>query len=155
MNPLLKFKTSTLFLIPLVLVCFALLPRAQAVTPELLPAPAPDGGYPGFNTAEGFNALLSLTSGQLNTAFGFAALKSDTTGGFNTAVGGQALKSNTGSGNTAVGANALVSNISGSENVAVGMGALAGNLIGSANHGHRRLGARDQRHWRAQHGRWC
>src|SRR6266567_4412582 len=131
MNPLLKFKTSTLFLIPLVLVCFALLPRAQAVTPELLPAP--DGGYPGFNTAEGFNALLSLTSGQLNTAFGFAALKSDTTGGFNTAVGGQALKSNTGSGNTAVGANALVSNISGSENVAVGMGALAGNLIGSAN----------------------
>src|SRR6266567_5847237 len=133
MNPLLKFKTSTLFLIPLVLVCFALLPRAQAVTPELLPAPAPDGGYPGFNTAEGFNALLSLTSGQLNTAFGFAALKSDTTGGFNTAVGGQALKSNTGSGNTAVGANALVSNISGSENVAVGMGALAGNLIGSAN----------------------
>src|SRR5881397_870908 len=116
-----------LLLIPITVACFALSPTAQAVTP------APDGGYPGFNTAEGFNALLSLTSGQLNTAFGFAALKSDTTGGFNTAVGGQALKSNTGSGNTAVGANALASNISGFENVAVGLGALAGNLIGSAN----------------------
>jgi hypothetical protein len=31
-----------LFLIPLVLGCFALLPRAQAVSP------APDGGYPNF-----------------------------------------------------------------------------------------------------------
>ena len=55
MNPLIQLKKSTpLFLIPLVLACFALSPRAQAVTP------APDGGYPGFNTAEGFNALLAL-----------------------------------------------------------------------------------------------
>ena len=36
-----------LLFIPLMLGCFALLPRAQAV------GPAPDGGYPRFNTAEG------------------------------------------------------------------------------------------------------
>jgi hypothetical protein len=36
---------------------FALAPNAQAVVP------APDGGYPGFNTAEGQNALKSLTTG--------------------------------------------------------------------------------------------
>src|SRR5262245_46135701 len=32
--------------------------------------PAPDGGYPGFNTAAGQSALFSLTSGQWNTALG-------------------------------------------------------------------------------------
>src|SRR5438045_3294630 len=51
-------------LISLLIVCFALLPRAQAVVP------APDGGYPGGNTAEGTNALFSLTSGVWNTALG-------------------------------------------------------------------------------------
>jgi hypothetical protein len=51
MNPLIQLKTTTLLVIPLVLACFALLPRAQAVTPELLRAPAPDGAYKGFNTA--------------------------------------------------------------------------------------------------------
>ena len=40
-----------LLLIPLVFACFALSPRAQAVSP------APDGGYPNFNTAEGTKAL--------------------------------------------------------------------------------------------------
>jgi len=40
-----------------VLACIALLPEAQAVSP------APDGGYPGGNTAEGQNALLSRTTG--------------------------------------------------------------------------------------------
>lgn len=43
---------------------FGLLPGAQAVSP------APDGGYPGGNTAEGQNALFSLTSGTYNTAVG-------------------------------------------------------------------------------------
>ena len=37
--------------------CFGLTPVAQAVVPP------PDGGYPGFNTAEGQNALFNLTSG--------------------------------------------------------------------------------------------
>ena len=54
-------------LIPLALICL-LAPMAQAVTP------APDGGYPGQNTAEGDNALLNLTSGIFNTAVGFQAL---------------------------------------------------------------------------------
>jgi len=39
------------------LACFALLPGAQAVSPP------PDGGYAGGNTAEGQNALFSLTTG--------------------------------------------------------------------------------------------
>src|SRR5437868_6243606 len=86
-----------LILIPLVLMCAALLPEARAVTP------APDGGYPGFNTAEGDGALQSLTSGTSNTAIGFDALFSTTTGSNNTAAGIGALGSTTtGSDNTAV-----------------------------------------------------
>ena len=41
----------------ILLACFAFLSPAKAVVP------APDGGYPGFNTAEGQNSLLGLTSG--------------------------------------------------------------------------------------------
>src|SRR2546428_3790346 len=90
-------------LIPLALAWFALSPAAQAVTP------APDGGYPNQNTAEGDNALLSLTSGADNTAMGFNALESNTTGNVNTANGAGALNSNTtGGGNTANGFNALI-----------------------------------------------
>jgi hypothetical protein len=134
MKPLIKLKTTTLLVVPLVLACFALLPRAQAVTPELLPAPAPDGAYTGFNTAEGLNALFNLSTGQFNTALGFAALKADDTGSHNTAVGGQALLNNTsGSYNTAVGENALVFNTMGSFNMALGQGALAKNLTGNGN----------------------
>src|SRR6266568_9170877 len=87
-----------LLLTPLLLVCFALLPRAQAVVP------APDGGYPNQNTAEGDNALLNLTSGGNNTALGFNALLNDTTGFRNTATGSRALTNNTtGAQNTATG----------------------------------------------------
>ena len=46
----------------LVLLCFGLLPRVQAVIPP------PDGGYPNFTTAEGQNALFSLTSGSQSEA---------------------------------------------------------------------------------------
>src|SRR5438876_6640515 len=134
MKQSIKLKTTTLLVIPLVLACFALLPRAQAATPELLPAPAPDGFYNGFNTAEGFNALFSLTSGTVNTALGFKALRADTSGGSNTAVGAQALlHNNLGGYNTAVGENALVFNTGGSFNMALGQGALANNLIGNNN----------------------
>src|ERR1700751_481876 len=45
-----------------------------AVTNANAVNPPPDGGYPGENTAEGTNALLSLTSGIDNTAVGFDAL---------------------------------------------------------------------------------
>jgi hypothetical protein len=55
-----KITTSAL-IIALTLLCIGLLPKAQAVVP------APDGGYPGGNTAEGQNALLSLTFGLYNT----------------------------------------------------------------------------------------
>ena len=134
MKQSIKLKTTTLLVIPLVLACFALLPRAQAATPELLPAPAPDGFYNGFNTAEGFNALFSLTTGTFNTALGFKALRADTSGGSNTAVGAQALlHNNVGGYNTAVGENALVFNTGGSFNMALGQGALASNLIGNNN----------------------
>jgi hypothetical protein len=128
MKPLTKFKTTTPLVIPLALACFALLPRAQAETPAALPSPPPDGAYTGFNTAEGLNALLSLTTGQFNTALAFAALKADTTGGSNTAVGGQALLHNPlGSYNTAVGENAMTFNTTGSFNMALGQGVLASN----------------------------
>jgi hypothetical protein len=133
MKALIKRKTTTLLVIPLVLACFAFLPRAQAqaVTPDV--SPAPDGAYTGFNTAEGLNALLGLTSGTWNTALGANTLRLDTSGSFNTAVGAQALLSNNGNSNTAVGVNALVSNTSGTFNTAVGQAALASNTIGDAS----------------------
>ena len=55
-------QLSDLIHIAVVLVSFAIAAAAQAVNP------APDGGYPGGNTAEGKNALLSLTTGTYNTA---------------------------------------------------------------------------------------
>jgi trimeric autotransporter adhesin len=116
-------------LIPLVLACFALLPAARAQ----LPPPVPDGGYPGFNTAEGFNALLSVSSGTFNTALGFNTLRSDIAGRFNTAVGAQALFHNNGNSNAAVGVNALFSNTTGVQNVAIGQGALGSNTGGGGN----------------------
>src|SRR5437764_11574618 len=67
-------------------------------------SPAPDGGYPGGNTAEGQNALFSLTTGGHNTAVGFLSLRSNTTSPFNTAVGAGTLLSNTADQNTAIGA---------------------------------------------------
>ena len=66
--------------------------------------PPPDGGYPSNNTAEGEDALFSLTSGINNTAIGFNALYTNTSGNSNTAVGDQALYSNTTAfANTAIG----------------------------------------------------
>ncbi len=114
-------------LIPLVLACFALSPIAQAVSP------APDGGYPGGNTAEGQNALFSLTTGGFNAAVGFFSLFSNTTGSFNTAVGAGALDLNTADNNTATGAAALLLNTKGDNNTATGVDALALNDTGSQN----------------------
>ena len=101
---------------------------AWAVTPP------PDGGYPNDNTAEGQDALFSLTSGFNNTAVGFFALHDDTTGYYNTALGANALLANTtGTLNTALGADALISNTSGSGNVATGDASLYKNTIGIRN----------------------
>jgi hypothetical protein len=146
MNPLIQLKKAILvFFIALGLACFAFSRGAQAVSP------APDGGYAGGNTAEGTNALFSLTSGTNNTAAGGQALYHDTsgsndtatglralfgntTGVNNTATGSQALLSNTtGSSNTANGYVALSSNTSGTSNTAVGSGALHSNTVGSQN----------------------
>src|SRR5438552_3435154 len=117
-----------LLLIPLAVACFALSPTARAVTP------APDGGYPGRNTAEGDSALFSLTMGFDNTAIGFDALYSNTTGNDNTAVGFEALVFNTtGFANTANGVDALLSNTTGGSNTATGFEALENNTTGNDN----------------------
>ena len=95
-----KLRNSIYGLLPIAvtLVCFGLLPNAQAVDPP------PDGGYPGGNTAEGTDALFTLTTGVSNTGLGFKALYHDTTGDGNTATGREALFSNTtGDSNTANG----------------------------------------------------
>src|SRR6476620_10036884 len=73
------------------LAVLALTPTTRA----LLPPPAPDGGYPGFNTAEGDGSLFSLTTGLGNTAVGFNSLHNNTNGFANTATGYQTLLSNT------------------------------------------------------------
>jgi hypothetical protein len=118
-----------LFLIPLVLAGFALSPPAQAQL-----SPPPDGGYAGDNTAEGADALFSLTTGTENTAIGFDALSSNTTGDSNTATGSIALGSNTtGVRNTANGFAALNTNTTGERNTATGRAALTLNTTGNNN----------------------
>jgi len=121
-----KTKRSSI-LIALALICIALSPKAQAVLPP------PDGAYPNGNTAEGQNALFSLTTGQYNTAIGFFSLEGVKVGSFNTAVGAGALFANLGNQNTATGAAALVSNTSGSFNTATGEAALFFNTTGLSN----------------------
>jgi hypothetical protein len=125
-------KTTTprfLIAITLALACFALsaAPNAFGVVP------APDGGYPGFNTAEGQNALLHLTTGTANTAVGWLSLENVTTGSFNTGVGAGTLVLNSGEQNTATGAAALLLNTTGSQNTANGALALLNNTEGNFN----------------------
>ena len=116
------------------LLAFALLPMAQAVVPP------PDGGYPGFNTAEGQNALSGLTTGIGNTAVGWFSLFSNNDGSFNTAIGAGTLLFNVGnqaSGegtqNTAIGTAALLNNTTGASNTATGTTALLNNTTGNDN----------------------
>jgi hypothetical protein len=110
-----------------ILAWLALAPAARAVSP------APDGGYPGGNTAEGQNALFSLTTGGFNTAVGFFSLRTDTTGQFNTAIGAGTLLSNTADENTATGVGALLSNTAANHNTADGAFALLSNTTGVDN----------------------
>jgi len=112
----------------LALIWVALLPAVRAVDPP------PDGGYPNGNTAEGTDALFSVTTGFDNTALGFNALYSVTTGSANTATGWTALQNNTtGFNNTANGSNSLARNTTGINNTATGEGALFLNTTGSQN----------------------
>ena len=121
-------KTYVPFIaIGLLLACLELSPEAQAVVPP------PDGGYPGSNTAEGQNALLSRTTGTFNTAIGFFSLRALTTASFCTGLGAGTLLANTAGENTATGAGALLSNTTGSGNTAVGAFALLSNVTGFRN----------------------
>jgi hypothetical protein len=121
-----KAKISS-FLIVIVIVYFCTLPKALPVNPP------PDGGYPGGNTAEGQNALLSITTGTYNTGIGLFSLESNATGKFNTAVGAATLLVNTADQNTATGAGALLSNTTGVNNTANGTFALFFNTTGGGN----------------------
>jgi hypothetical protein len=132
MKPIIKNLYAKLAL--MALGSFVLVPGAHAVNPP------PDGGYPGFNTAEGDNALFGLTTGVGNTAVGWASLLSNTDGSFNTALGAGTLLFNVGnqnagegSENTATGAGALLSNTTGTENTANGAFALFSNTEGNFN----------------------
>jgi uncharacterized coiled-coil protein SlyX len=141
-------------LIPLILVCFALCQQAQSAAetptqkatnrPVQSAADAPEqvqrvpntpdpGPLPLTNTADGQNALLSITTGIYNSAFGIFSLLSLTDGNFCTGVGAGALFTNTASENTAVGAGALFSNGTGGTNTAVGAFALFNHATGVEN----------------------
>ena len=122
-----------LFLIPLMLVCFALCAIVQAVEPA-----APDTALPGGNTADGQNVLVSLTSGTFNTAIGFDSLLLNSDTSFNTGVGAGTLLLSTANQNTAVGAGALLSNTTGEDNNAVGVFALFNNTTAFFNNAHGR-----------------
>jgi len=134
------------FLILVLTVWFGSLQSTHGVNPP------PDGSYPLGNTAEGEDALFSLTAngaantaigahalffnttGDDNTAVGFVALNFNTTGSKNTALGLHALFSNqTGRANTATGFDALNDTTSGIQNTATGFGALERNETGSQN----------------------
>ena len=145
MNPLIQLKqTAPVVLVTFLLVCFGVLPRAQAVITD------PEDYFPNGTTGAGQGALLNLTEGQFNTAIGLLSLFSVLDGGFNTGVGAGALAFNTANNNTATGAAALLSNTEGSsntangafaltsntegvQNTAIGLGALRNNNVGQAN----------------------
>jgi len=92
------------------------------------------GGAVATNTANGYYALYSNTTGVANTANGYYALSFNTTGNKNTANGMEALLFNTtGYQNTATGIGALSLNTTGFQNTANGSGALNFNTTGHEN----------------------
>ncbi len=88
------------------------------------------------NTAIGYQAEYSNTSGHDNVAIGYQALYSDTTGYSDIAIGYQSMYLNkTGSGNVAMGYQTLYSNTTGYANAAIGNYALYQNTTGYLNTG--------------------
>jgi hypothetical protein len=132
MKKSIKILTTTLFLNPIVLGCFTFSQMAHAA-PDV--NPPPDGGYPGFTTAEGQNALKNLTSGIGNSAFGWYSLFTVTTASYNTGLGAGTLALNTGAANTGSGVAALILNTTGTRNTANGAGAMVFNSSGNDNTG--------------------
>ncbi len=86
-----------------------------------------------INTAVGYSSLESNTDGFYNTALGTNTLKLNTGGARNTAIGGQALYNNNGNDNTALGYLGLLNNTSGSFNVGIGSQSLFSNTSGGYN----------------------
>ena len=115
-------------------VCFGLCQQVQSATDT----PDPGGSLPTTNTADGENALHSLTTGFYNSAFGFDAVLSITDQSFDTGVGAGALLVDTAGQNTAVGAGALLVNSTGSDNNAFGTFALFNSTTGFFNNAHGR-----------------
>src|SRR5262245_15736752 len=130
------------------LICFAVSPTATA----LLPAPSPDGSYPGANTAEGINALHDVntavginntavganalannTTGYSNVAVGAFALTNNTTGNFNMAIGTEALRDNNANFNLAIGVRVGYLNTTGNHLTGIGAAALRNNTTGGFN----------------------
>jgi trimeric autotransporter adhesin len=129
-----KIRRQSSVVVTFGIVIFAFQPMAKAVVPP------PDGGYPGFNTAEGQNALSGLTTGVGNTAVGWFSLFSNTDGSFNTALGAGTLvfnignqSSGEGTQNTAIGTAALLNNTNGVQDTATGTAALLNNTTGNQN----------------------
>ena len=92
------------------------------------------------NTAFGSGALINVTdsvagdNGTKNTAIGYEALKSNTSGYFNTAVGELSLSDNTsGYRNVSMGNSSMAKNTTGQDNVSIGVESLLSNLSGSQN----------------------
>lgn len=127
-----KTKTIKLILSVFVPASLALSQIAHAA-PDV--NPPPDGGYPGFTTAEGLNALKNLTSGLGNSAFGWYSLFSVTNASYNTGLGAGTLALNTGEANTGSGVAALILNTTGARNTANGAGAMVFNSSGNDNTG--------------------
>ena len=108
MNALIQIQKAIAVFVVTFGLASGLSPIAQAVNPP------PDGGYANQNTAEGTDALFSLTSGVWNVAVGFQSLYNNTSGNQNTATGYRALFNNiTGDKSTAYGSQALFSNTTG------------------------------------------
>ena len=73
------------------------------------------------NTAVGYQALFSNTTGNVHVAVGHGSLRSNTTGAQNTAVGFESMYANTTGGfNVAMGREGLYSNTTGNNSTAVG-----------------------------------
>ena len=129
-KPPIKTQPTMIILTVVALACLGLSPVLHAETEV---SPPPDGGYAGFTTAEGHQALQHLTSGIGNSAFGWRSLFSVTTSSYNTGLGGGTLALNIGEANTATGVASLILNTTGTRNTANGGAAMVFNGDGRDN----------------------